>query len=77
MVYIHFMNLTDQNITQIFQIALILVIVFITLNILVAIYRYIKIFPKLGLLKYLKADSYPEQINFQTIIKRLSNVKKK
>lgn len=71
------MNLSDQNIIQIFQIALIVVIVFITINILVAIYRYIKIFPKLGLLKYLKVDSYPEQINLQSIIKKYSINKKK
>ena len=77
MVYIHLMNLIDQNIIQIFQIALIVVIVFITINILVAIYRYIKIFPKLGLLKYLKVDSYPEQINLQSIIKKYSINKKK
>ncbi len=77
MVYIHLMNLTDQNIIQILQISLILIGVFIFLNIFVAVARYIKVFPKLGLLKYLKVDSYPEQINLQTIIKKYSVNKKK
>ena len=71
------MNLTDQNIIQILQISLILIGVFVCLNILVAISRYLKVFPKLGLLKYLRADAYPEQINLQTIIKKYSVNKKK
>ena len=71
------MNLTDQNIIQILQISLALLGVFIFLNICVAIYKYLKVFPKLGLLKYLRADSYPEQINLQTIIKKYSVNKKK
>ncbi len=77
MVYIHHMNLTDQNIFQIIQIALILIGIFICLNILIAITKYLKIFPKLGLLKYLKADAYPEQLNLQTIIKKYSINRKK
>ena len=77
MVYIHLMNLTDQNIIQILQITFILLGLFVCLNIFIAIYKYLKVFPKLGLLKYLKVDSYPEQINLQTIIKKYSVNKKK
>lgn len=77
MVYIHLMNLTDQNIFQIIQIALILLGVFVCLNIFVAVSKYLKVFPKLGLIKYLKADIYPEQINLQTILKKYSNIKKR
>ena len=71
------MNLTDQNIIQIIQIALILLSVFVCLNILIAVSKYIKVIPKLGLLKYLKADTYPEHINLQTVIKKYSVNKKK
>jgi hypothetical protein len=71
------MNLTDQNIFQIIQIALILIGTFICLNILIAVTKYLKVFPKLGLLKYLKADAYPEQLNLQTILKKHSNIKKR
>jgi hypothetical protein len=71
------MNLTDQNIFQIIQIALILLGIFICLNILVAVSKYLKVFPKLGLLKYLKADIYPEQISLQTILKKYSVNKKR
>lgn len=71
------MNLTDQNIFQIIQIALILLGVFVCLNIFVAVSKYLKVFPKLGLIKYLKADIYPEQINLQTILKKYSNIKKR
>ena len=69
------MNLTDQNIFQISQIVLILLGIFVCLNILVAVNKYLKVSPKLGLLKYLKADIYPEQINLQTMLKKYSNIK--
>lgn len=75
MVYIHLMNLTDQNIIQTLQITLILLGIFFCLNICIAIYKYLKVFPKLGLLKYLRADTYPEHINLQTILKKYSNIK--
>lgn len=71
------MNLTDQNIIQILQISLIVVGVFVCLNIFIAVARYIKIFPKLGILKYLKAESYPESVNIGTILKKYSLNKKK
>ena len=71
------MNLTDQNIFQIIQIALILLGIYVCLNILVAVSKYLKVSNKLGLLRYLKADIYPEHINLQTILKKYSNIKKR